>query len=307
MIELHLVVAQRERPPARVNRRRTRRRHALGERGPHLGDPVEDVRCAGHERAANSRSRLGIDTDLPDVEVLEQRYQRREARRQEEGTGLEQRLTPATVETVEGDGCRRAGREPQLVPVDHAALHRDRERRSEHAEEEDPERDDDPRLLRSAGIRGGHGEEQHRRKRGDDHRSRRVARRRCGRDGAVRLEDRHRALQRAGLVERAPDGIREDARGQVHAQEPARLQPDVDVGEREEEAEHAAGEHRTDGELRCTGAVGACVPLGLVEREDVVRRDGERLAGRDFLGGPSRLLEKRHLEERQGKAPTIPP
>src|SRR5690606_4540647 len=96
------------------------------------------------------------------------------------------------------------------------------------------------------------------------------------------------------VLEAGPHGERQDRRGEVHPEEPARLEADVDVREREEEAEHAAEDDGAHRELRGPGPVDPRIPLGLVDLEHPLGRYLGRPARVDLLGRRSRTLEQAH-------------
>src|SRR4030095_12570407 len=66
---------------------------------------------------------------------------------------------------------------------------------------------------------------------------------------AVVLEDGQGRAHEPRPMERRPYGVGEDACGDRHAEAPARLEADVEVGEREHAAERRAHQHRAPGEL----------------------------------------------------------
>ena len=98
MIELDVEVAEMKRRAAWVELRRAGVQHPMRPGfGQHLRDPVEDVRLPGHERVAQRLAGLRIDPDLADVELLEERDERREAGGREEGARALERFGAVAV------------------------------------------------------------------------------------------------------------------------------------------------------------------------------------------------------------------
>ena len=154
------------------------------------------------------------------------------------------------MQRAQGFGRRDAGREAQLLDIDHLPLHRDGHRDPEHGDEEHPgqhERhghrlvidDDVGRKGRdqgaAGGVAGGAGRRLH----------------------AVVLEDGHRRAREADFEQARPDRIRQDAGRDGDAEAPAGLETDVEVGQRQHGSEARADQHRAPGELRHAVAVAA--------------------------------------------------
>jgi hypothetical protein len=155
-----------------------------------------------------------------------------------------------------------------------------------------------PAPARAGGVPsdfGGHAEHEQR-GRGRHHgAARRVAGRRRRRLHAVAFQNGKRRARQADAQAQVPQRKGNDARGDGHAQAPAGLEPDIEIGEGEQKAEERAQHHRAQGELRrVLAAEGAPVPGFLVEGGDLGGLDVERPAGCDFLGGARRLLKQGH-------------
>ena len=163
------------------------------------------------------------------------------------------------MQRAQGFSRRHAGGEAQLLDIDHLPFHGDRHRDPEHRNEEHP---------------GQHQRHRHRLVVDDDvgreGRDQRAAGGVAGRAGrglhAVVLQDRHRRAGQTDAVQRGPDGVGEDAGGDGHAEAPAGLEPDVEVGKRQHASQTRPNQHGAPGKLRHAVSVAAIdlfVPLSL--------------------------------------------
>jgi hypothetical protein len=168
------------------------------------------------------------------------------------------------MQRAQGFSRRDAGREAQLLDIDHLPLHRDGHGDPEHGNEEHPGQhqrhghrlvidDDVGRKGRdqgaAGGVAGGAGRRLH----------------------AVVFEDGHRRARKADFEQGRPGRIGQDARGDGDAEAPAGLEADVEVGQRQYGSEARANQHRAPGQLRHAvpaPAVDLFVPLLL----DLFRR-----------------------------------
>ena len=66
---------------------------------------------------------------------------------------------------------------------------------------------------------------------------------------AVVLQDGHLGLGQSKSVEPGPAGVGKDAGGDGHAEPPAGLEPDVQIGQRQDGAQHGAHQHGPPGQL----------------------------------------------------------
>ena len=168
-------------------------------------------------------------------------------------------LAARRVERRERLGGGDAAREAELLDVDHLALHGDRHGHAEHGKEEHP--------REHVGQRHRGPVDEHVRGEGGDERpARGIARRARRRLHAVVLEDGHGRARHADPEQGRPDGVRKDARGDGDAEAPARLEPDVEIGEGEHAAECRAHEHGPPRELRhavAAAPIDLLVPLPL--------------------------------------------
>ncbi len=143
-----------------------------------------------------------------------------------EGLGGAQTLRAFGVQRAQGFSRRDAGREAQLLDIDHLPFHGDRHRDPEHGDKEHPgqhERhrhrlvidDDVGRKRRDQGAAGG------------------VASGAGRRLHAVVLKDGHRRARDADFQQARPDRKRQDAGRDGDAEPPAGLEADVEVGQRQ--------------------------------------------------------------------------
>ena len=140
--------------------------------------------------------------------------------------GRAQTLRAFGMQRAQGFSRRDAGREAQLLDIDHLPLHGDGHRDPEHGDKEHPgqhERhrhrlvidDDVGRKGRDQGAAGG------------------VASGAGRRLHAVVLKDGHRRAREADFEQARPDRIRQDAGRDGDAEAPAGLETDVEVGQRQ--------------------------------------------------------------------------